>query len=129
MRDVWDEFFLARLLREHGTAEVDCLRIPPLNGRRRTLAQAGDVEWEVVSPPRDLQEAARRADQAGRRARELDAERKALPRKRASPKLEAAAKFVCQHKITSLTKEVLKKAHRKGISKDALRRALGRKSA
>jgi hypothetical protein len=124
--EVWAEFFLARLLRQKG-AEVLSLRLPDLDGRRRTLAQAGGVRWQVVDPPRNAAQAAARAEQAGALARRLDAYRRSLPRRKASPKVEAARAFVQQYGVTTLSKDVLAKARKRGISKDALRRALGRK--
>lgn len=127
MREVWDEYYLARLLGQHGAASVRSIRLPPLDGRRRTLAIAGDVPWQVVPPPATYDQAKALAEEAGQRARETDAERRALPRRRASPKVEDALAFVEKHNVTSLTREMLQKARRKGITKDALRRALGRR--
>jgi hypothetical protein len=46
----------------------------------------------------------------------VDAFRRALPRRKKSPKLDRAVAFVQEHGVTQLTKEVLKKAKRKGIS-------------
>jgi hypothetical protein len=122
-REVWGEFFLARLLREQG-AEVQSVRLPPLEGRRRTLAMAGDEGWELVNPPRYPWEAAAAAERASGEARRLDAYRRVLPRRKASPRLAKAVAFIQEHEVRRLTKDVLKKAKRKGITKPTLRRAL-----
>jgi hypothetical protein len=124
---VWQEYHLARLLRRQG-AEVFSLHLPPLNGRRRTLADAEGVTWKVVEPPHDAAQAATRAKQAADLARALDHTRKKLPRRKASPKLAAAQAFVRKHGVTSLTKDVLQKAREEGVTKDTLRRALGRRT-
>jgi hypothetical protein len=124
---VWAEYHLARLLRRQG-AEVVSLHLPPLNGRRRTLADAEGVNWKVVEPPHDAAQAAARARQAADLARALDHTRKKLPRRKPSPKLAAALAFVREHNVTSLTKDVLQKAREEGVSKDSLRRALGRRT-
>ncbi len=121
-KEVWVEFFLARLLREKG-ATVQSFHVPPREGRLQTFARA-DGEGEFVDPPQFPWEAATLAEAAGRRARELDPYRKSLPRKKASPKLEKAIDFVRRHDVRHLTKDVLKKAKRYGIYRDSLRRAL-----
>jgi hypothetical protein len=126
-RECWAEYHLARLLLQHGAATVEALRLPPLNGRRRTLAMVGSVALEVVPPPANAGQACARADEAGQRARELDPIRKSLPRKRASPKVAAAEVFLRKHNVTRLTKDVLQHAKSEGISRDSLRRAMKRK--
>jgi hypothetical protein len=103
--------------------------LPPIEGRRRTLANAESIDWEVVDPPQNVAQAVARAEEAGQRALEVDGYRRSLPRKRRSPKKASAEAFVHRHKVDRLTKDVLKLAKRKGISKDALRRALGRKAS
>jgi hypothetical protein len=123
-RECWEEFYLARLLRSKG-ADVVSLHLPP-GGRRRTLADADPAKCVLVEPPRDAAQATQRAEQAGGLARELDAERKSMPRAKPSPKLDAAMEFVRKYRVTSLTQDVVRKARKKGISKDTLRRALGR---
>src|SRR5262249_29717996 len=122
-KEVWGEFFLARLLRERG-ADVKSLRLPPMGGRRRTLGMAQDVDWEIVEPPRDPWEAVEAADKASQEARRLDPLRRALPRKKGSPKLDQAISFVKKHNVERLTEDVVRKAKRRGITKATLRRAL-----
>jgi hypothetical protein len=126
-RETWDEYHLAQLLRELG-ADVQGLLLPPLDGRRRTLAMADGADWEVTELPRTPREAEATAGESGRRARELDRYRRSLPRKRSSPRQDAAADFIRTHNVTALTKDVLRRARRRGISKDSLRRALGRRT-
>jgi hypothetical protein len=127
MREVWDEFYLARFLSRLG-ADVRTIRIPTRDGRRRTLAMAPEHLWQIVDPPRNAAQATERAEQAGKMARELDASRKALPRMKPSPKREAAIAFILKYRVTRLTTEILKKARRKGISRDSLRRAMNKKN-
>jgi hypothetical protein len=122
-REVWGEFFLARLLRERG-AHVQSIRLPPLQGRRRTLAMADAEGWAVVDPPRHPWEAKAAADRASEEARRLDGERRRLPRHKDSPKLDKAVAFVKQYGVHNLTKDMLKTAKRKGITTTTLRRAL-----
>jgi hypothetical protein len=122
-RETWGEFFLARLLRKEG-ADVKSIRLPPLNGRRRTLAMADQSGWEVVEPPVEPWQAGLAADKAKEEARRLDAYRRALPRDKPSPKLEKALAFVQKHQVTRLTKDVVKKAKKKGISRATLKRAI-----
>jgi hypothetical protein len=125
-QEVWGEFFLANLLREHG-ADVKSLHLPPLAGRRRTFSRA-DGTGTLVDPPVHPWEAAANAVVASRRAHELQLARKALPRKKASPKLTMAVRFVLRHGVTRLTKDVIQTAFRRGISRDSLRRAIGSKN-
>jgi hypothetical protein len=125
-REVWAEFYLSRLLSQRG-ARVESIRIPPLDGRQRTLAMAEDELIETVAPPQTVAQAFSQATMAGRLARELDPYRRSLPRRKPSPTKEKAYEFVVKYGVTALTKEILKKAKRNGISEDSLRRALGRR--
>jgi hypothetical protein len=122
-REVWGEFFLARLLRKEG-ADVQSIRLPPLNGRRRTLVMADESGWGVVSPPEHSWQAGLAADKAKEEARRVDASRRALPRDKPSPKLEKAIAFVQKHNVTRLTQDVVKKARKRDISQTTLRRAI-----
>jgi hypothetical protein len=85
---------------------------------------ADELGWEVVDPPRHAWEAKAAADRASEEARRLDGQRRALPRRKASPKLDKAVAFVRTFGVTTLTKDVLKKAKRKGITEGTLRRAI-----
>jgi hypothetical protein len=123
VRETWGEFFLARLLREEGAA-VKSLRLPPLNGRRRTLSIADEQGWAVIDPPFYAWDAAAAAEMASQEALRLDSYRRALPRQKPSPKLERAITFVCELGIGRVTKDVLKHAKRKGITEATLRRAI-----
>lgn len=122
-QDVWSEFFLAKALRDAG-ATVKTLRLPPLNGRKRTMADLAGAEVEVVDPPFHPWDAKAKADEAGQKARELDSYRKSLPRNKPSPKLEQGLAFLRENGAQNLTKAILSKAKEKGISKGTLRRAL-----
>jgi hypothetical protein len=126
MREVWDEFYLGRLLGQLG-ADVKTIRIPPLNGRRRTLAMTPQDLWRVIDPPENVVQASARAKEAGKLATEVDAYRRSLPRRKSSPRVDTAKAFIIKHCVTSLTTDILKKARRKGITRDALRRGLGLK--
>jgi hypothetical protein len=77
-----------------------------------------------VAPPFHPWDAAAAADLAREEARRLDPYRRALPRKKPSPKLEKAILFVQKHGVSRLTKDIVKKAGRKGITKATLRRAI-----
>lgn len=121
-QEVWGEFFLANALRKLG-AEVNAIRLPLLDGRRRTLATA-DAEWEVVEPPLHAWDAQAVAEEAGHRAKEMDRARKALPRDKPSPTLTKAVEFIRKHKVAAVTKEVVQKAKKRGISESTLRRGL-----
>jgi hypothetical protein len=121
-RVVWAEFFLARLLRERG-AVVESFHVPDRDGRRQTFATAGG-EGELVVPPHYSWEAYALAEAAGRRARELRAYRLALPRKKASPKLEKAVAFLRGQGVQRLTNDLIRQAERKGIKETTLRRAM-----
>jgi hypothetical protein len=123
-KEVWEHYWLGELLRREG-ARVTSLRLPPLEGRRRTLSQVGDVDWEVVDPPRSAREAGKAALEASKRAKALDAERKSLPRKKASPALDRAMSWLTKKGVTRLTKDVLRDAKRKGLTRGTLKRALG----
>jgi hypothetical protein len=125
-QEVWGEFFLAQLLRERG-ATVKSVHLPPLKGRKRLYSQADGTET-IVEPPFRSRQAYDNAEEASRRARELDAYRKSLPRKKASPRLTKAARFVWTHCVTALTKDVLEKAEKKGITKSTLRKAMNTES-
>src|SRR5262249_10331731 len=120
-KEVWTEFFLARLLREQG-AEVKSLHLPPLNGRKQTWLPANGT-GVLVEPPFYGWEAAAQAEDASERARHLDAERKALPRKKGSPKFEKAIRFLQKNKVSCLTKEIITKGTQKGLSETTLKRA------
>ena len=122
-QEVWSEFFLALLLREEG-AKVQSLRLPDLNGRRRTLAQTDNVDIEIVEPPINPWAASAMALEASQRAQELNSHRKALPRKKTSLKLNQAILYVREHGIKQLTKKTVSAARDNGISKETLRRAL-----
>jgi hypothetical protein len=120
--EVWAEFFLARLLRERG-ADVRSLHLPPLQGRRRTYSQAEGTGTLVV-PPRHAWQATAQAEDAATRAGELDAYRRTLPRQKTSPKLAKAHAFIQKHAVHRLTKEVVLKAKKHGVSRTTLSRAL-----
>jgi hypothetical protein len=122
-RESWADFFLARLLRNRG-ADVMSVRLPPLDGRRRTFSKVEDLDWEVVDPPRHAWEAAHAAEKASQEAKQVDAYRRALGRRKTSPKLDKAMEFVRASNVTALTKDVLRRAKRKGIAKDTLWKAL-----
>lgn len=118
---VYDEFRLAYLLRERG-AEVLALRIRSLNGRRLTLSQAEDVE--VVTPPMTAREAEAAAQAASQKAREQDAARRSSPRNKASVKLEEAVNWLKKRNAEEVTKDLVKKAKRKGLTRRTLYRAM-----
>jgi hypothetical protein len=120
-REVWVEFFLARALREKG-ATVQSFH-PQAKGGRRTTYSAAEG-GELVDPPESPREAHTRAEEASQRARELDAHRRSLPRKKGSPALEKALAFVEERRLTRMTTAVLREARRRGISRSTLRRAL-----
>jgi hypothetical protein len=119
--EVWVEFFLARALREKG-ATVQSFHPQPKGGRKTTYSSAAD--GELVDPPEDPWEANARAEQASQRARDLDAYRKALPRKKGSPALEKALAFVEGCGITRMTRDAIEEAAGRGISRSTLRRAI-----
>src|SRR5262249_510698 len=121
-KEVWVEFFLARLLREKG-ATVYSFHVRPREGRRQTFSTAGG-EGDGVEPPYDACEAHALANAASARARELDPIRKSMSRKKASPRLEKAIEFVGDHEIQQMTKDIIRRARRRGISKSTLRRAI-----
>ena len=122
-QEVWAEFFLARLLRRKG-AVVESLHVPDREGRRQTYAMARG-EGELVEPPYHAWQVHARAREASQRARALDAHRRALPRRKGSPKRDKAVAFVREHGVHSLTADVLKRAKRRGISRSTLKRAIG----
>jgi hypothetical protein len=122
-RETWGEYFLARLLRKYG-AEVKAIRLPPIEGRRRTFSMADDLGWEVVDPPLHPWDAAAAADLAREQARRLDPLRRALPRKKPSTQLEKAIAFVQKHGVRRLGKDIVKRAKRKGVTRATLRRAI-----
>jgi hypothetical protein len=125
-REVWGEFFLARLLRVRG-ATVKSIRLPPLNGRKRIFSQADGTET-IVEPPFQAWQADEHAEAASLRARELDAERKALPRKKGRPRFWKASRFILRYGVTRLSSEVVDRAKRRGITRSSLRRALNTKN-
>ena len=121
-KEVWMEFFLARLLCQKG-AHVQSFRILPRDGRRQTFSMAGG-EGEFVDPPKESWEAAAQAEAASQRRYETEADRKALPRKKRSPRLQEAIMFVRKNNVTSMTKRIIKRAKREKISTSTLRRAM-----
>src|SRR5262249_27650758 len=123
-REVWGEFRLARLLRENGAAEVKGLRLPSVVGRRSTLGMIPEADWLGVEPPSNPCEAFQAAAQAGKEARRLAPYRRSLPRNKPSPKLAKAVEYVKEHNVTTLTKDEIGKAKKKGISKTTLNRAI-----
>ncbi len=123
-RETWDEFFLARLLREHGAADVIGIRIESPNGRRAILADTPD--WREVRPPTTLEQARKAAYNAGRRANELDRWRKSLPRRKPSRTLEQAIAFLQTQNITVVTKDVVERARREGIGRSTLYTAISK---
>jgi hypothetical protein len=118
---VYDEFQLAYLLRERG-AEVLALRIRSENGRCLTLSQTEDVE--VVTPPMSAREAVAAAQAASQKAREQDAARRSAPRNKPSVKLEQAVNWLKKRNAQEVTKDLVKKAKRKGWSQRTLYRAI-----
>jgi hypothetical protein len=121
--EVWEEYRLALLLRRAG-ARVASLRLPPKGGRRSTLADFdGWQDLPVVRPPGRGATAKKRAEEAAELARAVDAERRALPRNRPSPKLQKAVAFLRRQKADGLTVEVVKRGARAGLSKSTLVRA------
>ncbi|HEY7315154.1 MAG TPA: hypothetical protein VH643_37755 [Gemmataceae bacterium] len=118
---VFDEFRLASLLRKRG-AEARSLRIASPQGRRLTLAQAEEVE--VITPPLTAHEAHAAAQAASRKAREQDTARRCHPRNKPSPALEKAVSWLSEQGAEGITKDLVKKAKRKGLSKRTLHRAL-----
>jgi hypothetical protein len=122
-QEVWGEFFLARLLRQHG-AEVKSVRLTDFEGRKRTFNQAEPERWNLVDPPDKGFDAHLQAEEAANRAKQLDAYRKSLPRKKSSPKLEKAVDLVHSHNITALTREALTRAREQGIGQKTLQKAI-----
>jgi hypothetical protein len=118
---VYDEFKLAVLLRERG-AEVRCLRIRSDNGQRLTLAQAEEVE--ETTPPLTVEDAEIAAQAASRKGRELSRIRRSLPRNKRSAKLEDAINWLMNQKTKQVTKELIKKAKKRGLSQTTLYRAI-----
>jgi hypothetical protein len=125
-REVWGEFFLARLLRMRG-ATVKSVRLPPLGGRKRVFSQADGSE-AIVEPPFHAWQTREHAEAASLRARELDAERRALPRKKGRPRFWKASRFILKYGVTRLSAEVVDRAKRHGITRSSLRRALNTKN-
>jgi Bifunctional DNA primase/polymerase, N-terminal len=121
-QEVWAVYFLGTLLLEHGAMEVQCLRLPDLGGRKRTLANAKDVDWELADIPRTAREAHDQAEAASLEGERLAHWRKSLPRNKPSPKLERAMAFLKANRVKKLTKAVILKAKLLGINRDALRR-------
>jgi hypothetical protein len=121
-QEVWGEHFLAKLLRQHGAA-VKSVRLPDLNGRRRTFSQREGTE-QIVEPPFHALEAAAAADMAAERAHQVDAYRRSLPRSQASPKLSAACELVREYGITALTQSALDRAKERGIGRTTLQSAI-----
>jgi hypothetical protein len=121
-QEVWGEHFLAKLLSQHG-ATVKSVRLPDLNGRRRTYAQRDGTE-QVVEPPLHAGEAAAAAELAAERGRQVYAYRRSLPRNQASPRLSAACEFVREFGVLTLTQTVLDTAKERGIGRSTLQRAL-----
>src|SRR5262249_35663872 len=116
----WGEDPLAPLLRQAG-ARGGGLRLPP-QGRRRSNPAGFDC-WQgmpFVHPPRRGKTAKKRAQEAAETARELDAERRALPRHRASPKLEKAVEFLRQEGAQSLSMAAVRRGKEAGHSKSTL---------
>jgi hypothetical protein len=120
-REVWSEYYLAKLLRRRG-ADVLSLHLAPLNGRRATVGAGG--EGGLVTPPWRAGQAFLLAEEAGGRAREQDPHRKALPRRKDSPTLRKAIDFVRKNNVTSLDKQTLKRGKKNRLSRATLRRAL-----
>jgi hypothetical protein len=121
-QEVWGEFFLANALRKAG-ADVKSFRLPPLDGRRRTLSRA-DGAGVLVDPPHTGLDARRAAHRASQQYKRVETDRKALPRKKPSPKLTQAIFFLRKHGVGVLSKDVVRKGKRVGLSRDTLRRAL-----
>ncbi len=121
--EVWEEYRLAMALRRAG-ARVVCLRLPPKEGRRSTLADyEGRQDLPVVYPPANGMAAKRRAEEAAELARALDAQRKALPRNRTSPKLQKAVAYLSRQGAQELTRDLVRRGMRAGHSKTTLERA------
>jgi hypothetical protein len=121
--EAWEEFWLAQLLRRAG-ARVRSLRLPPKEGRRSTLADFDSwQELLVVRPPSRGATAKRRAEEAAELAKAVDAERRALPRNRPSPKLKKALAYLGKQKAQALTEDLLRRARRAGHSRATLFRA------
>jgi hypothetical protein len=125
---VWDEFQLARLLREAGAVEVQALRLPPREGgRKRTYADvlAGDeVEVEVGTPPANAKEVEAAQEKASANARAQAASRRSAPRQRQSPALAKAKAWLEKHGVSVLSKEVVQRAKEDlGVSAATLKRA------
>jgi hypothetical protein len=123
-KEVWGEFFLARLLREHGAAEVKGLRLPSLGGRRTTLGMVPEADCVIGEPPRNARDAFDAAARASQEGRRLARYRRSLPRKKPSPKLALAIEYVKEHDVRALTKDEIRKAKEKSISKATLNRAI-----
>jgi hypothetical protein len=121
-REVWDEFWLAYLLRQRG-ARVRSLRLPPLDGRRRTFSQADGTEQEVA-PPWTARKAFAAAQEASRKAEEGERAWRALPRRKGSPKLAQAVEWLEERGARRLSADVVESATEAGISKGTLRRAM-----
>jgi hypothetical protein len=118
---VYDEFKLMYLLRERG-ADVWCLRIASQDGRRVTLSQAEHVE--VTRPPVTAGEAEAAAQAASRNARERATARRSQPRKKVSAKMEQAMAWLKKQHAEQVTKELVKKARKRGMTERTLYRAL-----
>jgi hypothetical protein len=118
---VYDEFRLAYALRERG-AEVLALRIRSSNGRRLTLSQAEDVE--VVTPPLTAREVEDAAQAASQKALEQAGVRRSLSRNKTSVKLEQAVNWLKKRNAQEVTKDLVRKAKRKGLSQRTLFRAM-----
>jgi hypothetical protein len=118
---IFDEFRLASLLRERG-AEVRALRIASPQGRRLTLAQADEVQ--ETSPPSTIREAQAAAQAASLKAREQDTARRSHPRNKPSRALEKAVTWLSEQGAECITKDLVKKAKKRGLSERTLHRAL-----
>jgi hypothetical protein len=123
-QETWAEYFLAKLLREQGAA-VKSVRLPDLDGRRRTFSQRDGTET-IIEPAWHAWEAATEAKLAAERARKLETYRRSLPRNKPSPKLTAACELLRELSVTTLSQLVLDKGKEKGIGRTTLQRAIKR---
>ena len=104
-------------------ATVQSVRLPDLNGRRRTFSQRDGSE-QIIEPPWHAWQAAAEAELAAERARKLDAYRRSLRRSKPSPKLGAACEFLREFNVTSLSRSVVDRANERGIPRTTLQRAI-----
>ena len=118
---VYDEFKLAFLLRDRG-AEVNAIRIDSPNGRRLTLANTD--KFEMIIAPWTAAEAEAAAQAASKKACEQDGIRRSSSRNKPSPAFEKAINWLKKENIEKITKDVVKKAKKKGLAMRTLYRAL-----